>query len=217
MSRVSQSWTFINHLINYEFNHHSSSIQALTCSLRSRLMSRIEMNSQFASFLNTKIMCLKIDNYIVQKSLNKQSSSQKSKTTIFSTTTRRRSVSVLQMISNQDVNNALTILRYKSFEKKSRERSKQQNANNTMTTNCYVFVFNMNTSQLVISSSFSIRQACLTFLIIFQSIEFLDSLIMLKLSTSELRNEQKISNENFIERFMKKFISWYSHHDLKTT
>jgi hypothetical protein len=162
-------------------------------------------------------MCLKIDNYIVQKSLNKQSSSQKSKTTIFSSTTRRRSVSVLQMIDNQDVNNALTILRYKSFEKKSRERSKQQNADNAMTTNCYVFVFNTNTSQSIISSSLSIKQACLTFLITFQSIELLDSLIMLKLSTNELKNEQKISNENFIERFMKKFTSWYSHHDLKTT
>jgi hypothetical protein len=80
-------------------------------------------------------MCLKIDNYTVQKSLNKQSSSQKSKTAIFSSTTRRRSVSVLQMISSQNVNNALTALRYKFFEKKSRERSRQQNANNTTTTN----------------------------------------------------------------------------------
>jgi hypothetical protein len=49
MSRVSQSWTSINHLASDQFNHHSSSIQALTCSLRSRLMSRIEVNSQ--SFL----------------------------------------------------------------------------------------------------------------------------------------------------------------------
>jgi hypothetical protein len=32
------------------------------------------------------------------------------------------------MISSQNVNNALTILRYKSFKKRSRERSKQQNA-----------------------------------------------------------------------------------------
>ncbi len=93
------------------------------------------LKKEFSSFLNTKIMCLKIDNYTVQKSLNKQSSSQKSKTAIFSSTTRRRSVSVLQMISSQNVNNALTALRYKFFEKKSRERSRQQNANNTTTTN----------------------------------------------------------------------------------
>jgi hypothetical protein len=47
MSRVSQSWTSIDHVASHEFNHHSSSIQALTCSLRSRLMSRIEMNAQY--------------------------------------------------------------------------------------------------------------------------------------------------------------------------
>jgi hypothetical protein len=88
-----------------------------------------------SSFLNTKIMCLKIDNYMIQKSLNKRSSSQKSKITTFSSTTRRRSVNVLQMINNQNVNNALTILWYKFFEKKSRERSRQQNADNTTTTN----------------------------------------------------------------------------------
>jgi hypothetical protein len=57
----------------------------------------------------------------------------------------------------------------------------------------------------------------LTILKTLQSIEFLDSLIMLKFSANELRNKQKISNKNFIERFTKKFISWYSHHDLKTT
>jgi hypothetical protein len=79
-------------------------------------------------------MCLKIDNYSIQKSLDKRSSSQKSETAIFSSTTRRRSVSVLQMISSQDVSNALTALRYRSFEKKSRERSRQQNADNTTTT-----------------------------------------------------------------------------------
>jgi hypothetical protein len=89
---------------------------------------------EFSSFLNTEIMCLKIDNYTIQESLNKRSSSQKLKTAIFSLTTRRRSVSVLQMISNQNVNNALTILRYKSSKKKSRERSRQQNADNTTTT-----------------------------------------------------------------------------------
>ncbi len=89
---------------------------------------------EFSLFLNTKIMCLKIDNYTVQKSLNKRSSSQKSKTTIFSSTTRRRNVNVLQMISNQNINNALTIFRYKYFEKKSRERSRQQNADNMTTT-----------------------------------------------------------------------------------
>jgi hypothetical protein len=54
---------------------------------------------------------------------------------IFSLTTRRRSVSALQMISSQEVNNALTILKYKSFEKKSRKRFKQLNANNTTTIN----------------------------------------------------------------------------------
>jgi hypothetical protein len=37
------------------------------------------------------------------------------------------------MISSQEVNNALTILRYRSFEKKSRERFKQLNTNNTST------------------------------------------------------------------------------------
>ncbi len=41
-------WASIDHLASYEFNHHSSSIQALTCSLRSRLMSRIEMNSHWS-------------------------------------------------------------------------------------------------------------------------------------------------------------------------
>jgi hypothetical protein len=89
---------------------------------------------EFSSFLSTKIMCLKIDNYIVQKSLNKWLSSQKSKTTTFSFIARRRNVSVLQMISNQEINNALTILRYRFFEKKSRKCSKQQNANITITT-----------------------------------------------------------------------------------
>jgi hypothetical protein len=67
---------------------------------------------EFSSSLNTEIMCLKIDNYTIQKSFNKRSSSQKSKTTTFSLTARRRSVSVLQMISSQEINNALTILRY---------------------------------------------------------------------------------------------------------
>jgi hypothetical protein len=43
-------WIFIDYLVNYEFNHHSSLIQALTCSLRSRLMSRIEMNSYWLVF-----------------------------------------------------------------------------------------------------------------------------------------------------------------------
>jgi hypothetical protein len=82
---------------------------------------------------------------------------------------------------------------------------------------CYVFVLSTNTSQLIISSSLSIRQACLTVLITLQSIESLDSLIMLRFSASELRNEHDISDENSIERFTKKFTSWYSHHDLKTT
>jgi hypothetical protein len=82
---------------------------------------------------------------------------------------------------------------------------------------CYVLVLSTSTSHLVISSPLSIKQACLTVLITLQSIEFLDSLIMLRFSASELRNEQKISDENSIERFTKRFISWYSHHDLKTT
>jgi hypothetical protein len=90
---------------------------------------------EFSSFLDTKIMYLKIDNYTIQKSLSKRSSLQKSKIIIFSSTTRRRSVNVLQMINSQNVNNALTILRYRSFEKKSRKCSRQQNTNNTTTTN----------------------------------------------------------------------------------
>jgi hypothetical protein len=89
---------------------------------------------EFSSFLSTEIMCLKTSNYTIQKSLNKRSFSQKSNVTIFSFTTRRCNVNVLQMISNQEVNNALTILRYKSFEKKSRKRFKQLNTNNTTTT-----------------------------------------------------------------------------------
>jgi hypothetical protein len=82
---------------------------------------------------------------------------------------------------------------------------------------CYAFALSTSTSHLVISSTLSIRQACLTVLVTLQSIESFDSLIMLRFSASELKNEQKISNESFTERFTKKFISWYSHHDLKTT
>jgi hypothetical protein len=89
---------------------------------------------EFSFFLNTNIMCLKIDNYIMQKLLNKRSSSQRLKITTFSSTTRRCNVNVLQMISNQEINNALTTFRYKFFEKKSRKRSKQLNANITTTT-----------------------------------------------------------------------------------
>ncbi len=90
---------------------------------------------KFSSFLSTKIMCLETSNYTIQKSLSKRSFSQRSNVTIFSLTTRRRSVSVLQMISSQEINNALTILKYKSFEKKLRKRFKQLNANNTTTAN----------------------------------------------------------------------------------
>jgi hypothetical protein len=72
---------------------------------------------------------------MIQKSLNKRSSSQKSKTATLSFTARRRSVHVLQIISNQEINNALTIFQYRSFEKRSRERSRQQNADITTTTN----------------------------------------------------------------------------------
>jgi hypothetical protein len=78
-------------------------------------------------------MCLETSNYTIQESLSKQSFSQKSNVVIFSLTTRWRSVSVLQMISNQEINNALTILKYKLFEKKSRKRFKQLNTNNTTT------------------------------------------------------------------------------------
>jgi hypothetical protein len=92
-----------------------------------------------------------------------------------------------------------------------------QGFKNTFDNDCYVLVLSTNTSHLAISSTLSIRQACLTVLITLQSIEFLDSLIMLRFSANELRNEQEISNENSIERFTKRFISWYSHHDLKTT
>jgi hypothetical protein len=79
----------------------------------------------FSSFLSTKILCLKIDNYIVQKFLNKRSSSQKLKTITFLLIARWRSVNVLQMINNQKINNTLTILRYRSSEKKSRKRLRQ--------------------------------------------------------------------------------------------
>ncbi len=88
---------------------------------------------KFSSFLSTEIMCLETSNYTIQESLSKQSFSQKSNVVIFSLTTRWRSVSVLQMISNQEINNALTILKYKLFEKKSRKRFKQLNTNNTTT------------------------------------------------------------------------------------
>ncbi len=93
------------------------------------------LKKKFLSFLNTKIMCLETSNYTIQESLSKRSFSQKLNVAIFSLTTRRRSVSALQMISSQEVNNALTILKYKSFEKKSRKRFKQLNANNTTTIN----------------------------------------------------------------------------------
>ncbi len=88
---------------------------------------------KFSSFLSTEIMCLETNNYTIQESLSKRSFSQKSNVAIFSLTTRRRSVNVLQMISNQEINNALMILRYRSFKKKSRKRFKQLNANNTST------------------------------------------------------------------------------------
>jgi hypothetical protein len=88
---------------------------------------------EFSSFLSTEIMCLETSNYTIQESLSKRSFSQRSNVAIFSLTTRQRSVSVLQVISNQEINNALTILRYKSFEKKSKERFKQLNADNTTT------------------------------------------------------------------------------------
>jgi hypothetical protein len=90
---------------------------------------------KFSSFLSTEIMCLETSNYTIQESLSKRSFSQRSNVAIFSLTARRRSVSVLQMISSQEINNALTILRYRSFEKKSRKRLKQLNADNTSTAN----------------------------------------------------------------------------------
>ncbi len=76
-------------------------------------------------------MYLETSNYTIQKSLSKRLFSQISNVTVFSLTTHRRSVNVLQVINNQEINNALTILKYKSFEKKLRERFKQLNANNT--------------------------------------------------------------------------------------
>jgi hypothetical protein len=88
---------------------------------------------KFSSFLNTEIMCLETSNYTMQKSLSKRSFSQRSNVAIFSLIARRRSVSVLQVISSQEVNNALTILRYRSSEKRSRKRFKQLNADNTTT------------------------------------------------------------------------------------
>jgi hypothetical protein len=117
--------------------HHNVDKTTMTSRVQAALFTALESISskkKFSSFLNTNIMCLKIDNYRVQKSLSKQSSSQRSKIATFSLTARRRSVSVLQMISSQEVNNALTSLRYKSSEKKSRERSRQLNADITTTT-----------------------------------------------------------------------------------
>ncbi len=93
---------------------------------------------KFSSFLSTKIMCLETNNYTIQQSLSKRSFSQRSNVAIFSLTTRRRSVSVLQMINNQEINNTLTILKYKSFERKSRKRFKKLNANNTTTINTQI-------------------------------------------------------------------------------
>ncbi len=114
-------------------------INRATASSREQIATFVAIKSffskkKFSSFLNTEIMCLETSNYTIQKSLSKRSFSQRSNVTIFSLTTRRRSVSVLQMISNQEINNALTILKYRSSEKKSRERFKQLNANNTTTT-----------------------------------------------------------------------------------
>jgi hypothetical protein len=102
------------------------------------------------------------------------------------------------------------------------ERSDQINQSTQLVlfysrTNCYAPVLSRSTSHLVISSTLSIRQACLTALVTLQSIEPFDSLIMLRFSANVLRNEQEISNENSPERFTKRFTSWYSHHDLKTT
>ncbi len=107
---------------------------------REQIATFVAMKSYFSKknffmFLSTEIMCFETSNYIIQKSLSKRSFSQKSNVTIFSFTTRWRSVSVLQIISSQEINNALTILKYKSFEKKSRERFKQLNADNTSTIN----------------------------------------------------------------------------------
>ncbi len=84
-------------------------------------------------------------------------------------------------------------------------------------TSCYAPVLSTGTSHLATSPPLSIRQACLTVLVTHQSIGFLDSLIMLRFSASELKNEQEISDESSTEWFTKRFISWYSHHELKTT
>jgi hypothetical protein len=117
--------------------HHCADEKTKRSCVQAAQIAAIELFSskkEFSSFLSTEIMCLKIDNYTIQKSLDKRSSSQKSETATFSSTARRLSVSVLQMISSQDVSNALTTLRYRSSEKRSRERSRQQNADNMTTT-----------------------------------------------------------------------------------
>jgi hypothetical protein len=120
-----------NNVVFASKEHHCADEKTKRNCVQIALIATIKVFSskkEFSSFLNTEIMCLKMNSYTIQKSLNKWSSSQRSKTIIFSLTTRWRSVSVLQMIHNQEINNALTIFRCKFFEKKSRERSRQQNA-----------------------------------------------------------------------------------------
>jgi hypothetical protein len=109
------------------------------------------------------------------------------------------------------------LLRYYMIEEKVILLLRKRRISNRALRQCYVPVFSTSTPHLSTSPPLSIRQAYLTVLVILQSIESLDSLIMLKLSANELKNEQEISDESFIERFSKRFISWYSHHDLKTT
>ncbi len=89
------------------------------------LIITLTSSKKIFSFMNIEIMCLKIDEYTIQETLEKQLFSQKSDLAILSSITRRRSVNVLLIAINQDVNiNAFSILRYKSFEKRSRERSR---------------------------------------------------------------------------------------------
>jgi hypothetical protein len=118
-----------NQIVNWAMTHSEKQIVAFIT------IEFFFSKKKFSSFLNTKIMCLEINNYTIQKSLSKRLFSSKSNVTIFSFTTHRRSVSVFQVNSSQKINNALTILRYKSFEKKSRERFKQQYADNITTIN----------------------------------------------------------------------------------
>ncbi len=126
-----------NNVVFASKEHHNADETTMTSRVQTVSFIAVESvfsKKDFSSFLNTNIMCLKIDNYTMQKSLSKRSSSRRSEIATFSLTTRRCNVNVLQMISSQEINNALTIFRYKSSEKKSRKCSRQLNVNITTTT-----------------------------------------------------------------------------------